>query len=337
MNAPSDVAEAPATMTLRGRQFLRALASKATHGCFLEIGPLFGSSTQAIAEGRRTDAPIHTIDTFEPAPWVRRRLGFDLSREAFDQYTSHIADLVVHQGFSPDVVRESWTEDIGFFFDDATHGDPGWSDNFNFFSPFFTHDAIVCGDDFAGGWPDIPRNVTQIADRWGVGLYVIGRVWALTRHEESRIVQAADSVFPKLAGSAVESDHGAGPSSKAAAFWSRGLHQRTPLQWFRCLGAPLSSVRFTTFAPDGTVEAEYEPGDRVELTGISGLSMAGPPGLTIQFCTAGPTKTETTKSYSSGRRFDVPPDANIVALRFDTPVEAPSGDGAEVPSLSQSP
>ena len=248
---------APATMTQSGRRFLRALASQATSGCFLEIGPMFGSSTQAIAAGRRLDAPIHTIDTFEDALWIERRLGRPLDRESFEAYTSHIDQLVVHEGLAPDVVRDTWSDKIGFYFNDATHGDPGWTDNFEFFEPYFTEDAIVCGNDFAGGWPEIVRNVTRIADDWHVGLYVFGRVWALTRGDEQRIVDAATKAEPALAGATITSVRGPDSSTSPAMVWSRGLHQHVPLSAFKVEGDAVAGVRFKA---SGT---ENQAGDMV--------------------------------------------------------------------------
>ena len=314
MSTPS----APATMTVAGRQFLRALAGQARDGCFVEIGPLFGSSTQAIDAGRRTEAPIHTIDTFEPAPWVVRRLGRELSRAAFDEFTQHIPGLVVHEGFAPDVVRDSWRDPIGFFFDDATHGDPGWSANFDFFSQYFTGDAIVCGDDFAGGWPDIPRNVTRIADEWGVGLYVIGRVWAMTRKDEERIVAAAHECYPALVGAFVEASCGAGSDTKPAVCWSRGLHRRDPLRWFRYGGDALASVRFTTYGSDGSATGEWGPGDRIDLDGVCAISISGPATVGVPYCLAHPRRTANSAAMKPGERFEVPPDSHVVAVRLTT-------------------
>ena len=314
MNASS----VPATMTVAGLHFLQALAGQARDGCFLEIGPLFGSSTRAIDAGRRTNAPIHTIDTFEPAPWVVRRLGRDLSRSAFDEFTGDIPRLVVHEGFAPDVVRDSWREPIGFFFDDATHGDPGWSANFDFFSQYFTDDAIVCGDDFAGGWPDIPRNVTRIADDWGVGLYVIGRVWAITRVDERRIVAAANECYPGLVGAFVEASFGTGSDTKPAVCWSRGLHGREPLRWFRYGGDPVASVRFTTYAAGGSILGEWGPGDRVELDGVAAILMSGPGRVRVQYCLADDKMTANSTTFRHGERFEVPKGAHVVAVRLTT-------------------
>jgi hypothetical protein len=317
-NIDQNVATAPRTMTVHGLRFLEALASKATSGCFLEVGPLFGSSTQAIAANRQLDAPLHTIDTFEPADWIVKRMGFNLSRAAFDSHTSHIPNLIVHEGFAPDVVRDTWNEPIGFYFDDATHGDPGWSNNFDFFSRYFTEDAIVCGDDFAGGWPDIVNNVSAIAKSWGVGLYVMGRVWAMTRVDEQRIVAAAEIANPGLAGALLEATHGASTDTKPATCWSTGLHRRAPLASFRVSGDPVAEARFTTMSAYGAEAVDYGAGDWVQLSGVTAIVVSGAPNIGLQLCLSGPRKTENTRVIRAGETFRIPEDATVVAVRLDT-------------------
>jgi len=301
-------------MTQNGRRFLRALAGQTASGVFLELGPLFGSSTQAIDAGRKIDAPIHTIDTFEPAPWIERRLGRPLSRAAFDRYTRHIDNLVVYEGFAPDVVRETWSEPIGFYFDDATHGDPGWSNNFDFFGQHFTEDAIICGDDFAGGWPDIPRNVTRIAADWGVSVYVFGRVWAMTRRRDERIVAAAIESEPALAGATLDTAHGPETATNPAMVWSRGLHQRVPLSAFRFNGDAVQNNRVV--ATVGGRKAEYGVGSWVHLSGLTALSIVGPVNVGFQLCFARGNKTENTKLYRPGEVCRIPDGAVIVAVRL---------------------
>ncbi len=310
--------EPPRTMTKAGLHFLQALAAQHRAGCYLEIGPLFGSSTRAIDAGRTDPAiPIHTIDTFEPAPWVRKRLGRDLSRAAFDGFTADIPALTVHQGFAPDVVRQSWRAPIGFYFDDATHGDPGWSDNFSFFSPFFTEDAIVCGDDFAGGWPDIVRNVYDITDRLGVRLFVVGRVWAFAMQDEARIENAVHAAFPRLKGAEFEVRHGAAAHRNHAASWSWGLHRPDALSEVRLLGRrrPEIGVRLTRH--DGSETHARLGREPVVLEQVAGLSLDVPRGLALQFCIRdGRGKTSNTKDLTGTCGLDLPAGGAITALRL---------------------
>jgi len=309
--------QAPRTMTLTGLQFLGALAQQKKSGVYLEVGPLFGSSTNMIHKNRVGDAPIHTIDTFEPALWVKKRLGVDLSRELFDKFTSNIDNLVVHEGYAPDVVKKSWKESIGFYFDDATHGDPGWSNNFNFFGQFFDEKAIICGDDFASGWPDIVRNVYTYVDQWEVKLYVMGRVWAMARKDDARIVEAVHAACPKLKDVSLITTHGDGERSHPAACWSWGLHQNNLLTAFSIKGNGRLEGQVVCFS-NGTIKSTTEISQgSVELAGVDQIYFSFDKKIKIQLCMANAAgKTQNTKAFKSGQMIDIPPGSIITALRL---------------------
>ncbi len=309
--------EIPRTMTLAGLGFLQALASYKKDGVFLEVGPLFGSSTDAISKGRTTNDEIHTIDTFEPAPWVKRRLGIDLGRKLFDKFTSHIDNLVVHEGFAPDIVEDSWNKEIGFYFDDATHGDPGWTNNFDFFKKFFNNDTIVCGDDFASGWPDIVRNVYQIADDWNVKLFVIGRVWAIARNEEARIEGAIDKVFPILKDVSITTRHGTLEKSNKAAVWSWGLHQPAPLTEMRIQGPESIDGQVVTFKKGQIRQTTKFDSEFVDLSDIDQLYISSSTKSKVQYCMVDSSgSTANSKAIRTGQIFNVPSNSKIVALRL---------------------
>jgi hypothetical protein len=308
----------PQTMTDAGLAFLSALAGEAGDGVLLEVGPLFGSSTNAIDRGRRAKTtPIHTIDTFDPAPWVRDRLGIDLSRQMFDKFTSHIENLHVHQGFAPDVVRGTWKEKIGFYFDDATHGDPGWSNNYAFFSPFFADDAIICGDDFAGGWPDIITNVYRIAEEYGARLFVIGRVWALARKGEERIQSVVDQLYPGLAGVEVLTTHAGAENAMSAACWSYGLHRQIPLDRLAIRGNGKIDGQIVVYRDGKIIGSVPLDGTPVETSGADQIYVSAGAKVRFQFCTVNARgKTSNSKAEKSGTLFSVPKGEAVVAIRF---------------------
>lgn len=310
--------DAPRTMTLAGLQFLQALAAERQSGCFLEIGPLFGSSTNAIDAGRRDGSvPIHTIDTFENAPWIRKRLGLDLNRSAFDTFTAGIPNLHVHEGFAPGVVKGDWSERIGFYFDDATHGDPGWTDNYKFFSPFFTRDAIVCGDDFAGGWPDIVRNVHRITEDGQMTLFVIGRVWAFTAEDEHRIANAVHEIYPRLKGVEFEVRHGDVVHRNIAGSWTWGLHRPEPLTEAFMHAPDGFEFGVSIERQDGTATAISVGREPLRLDGVRAMSFALPRGYAIQFCVQqGDGRTENTKDMRTGSELKLGPNDRITALRL---------------------
>lgn len=306
----------PQTMTNHGLSFLEQLAGKCETGVILEIGPLFGSSTNALARGRQPGVAIHTIDTFENAPWVHKRTGEDLSRAAFDKYTAHIDDLVVHQGYSPTVVEDSWTDTIGLYFDDATHGNPNWLESFDFFAKSFADDVIMCGDDFASGWPDIITNVYDLRDRLGCTLYVIGRVWALTSERQNRIEEAVDSVFPNLSGSTVTVYRGDDKVTTKAAVWSDGLHTPFAIDGFSIESDKLDAT-FVTYSGDSEVSRVPVGGGKVDLHGVDGVVFESTQRARVQYCCVNARgKTANSSDFPPGAIFHPEDGDRIVAVRL---------------------
>ena len=304
-------------MTLTGLEFLGRLAAQKKAGVYLEVGPLFGSSTNVIHKNRVGDAPIHTIDTFEPAPWVKKRLGIDLSRALFDKFTRDIDNMVVHEGFAPDIVAKSWKDEIGFYFDDATHGDPGWSDNFRFFSQFFNQETIICGDDFASGWPDIVRNVYAYVEQWDIKLYVMGRVWAMARSGDERIVEAVNAACPTLKDVTLTTIHSDGERTHPAACWSWGLHQKKPLSGFRIEANEKLGGQIVCFSK-GAIKSTTKIGKEVVgLEAVDQIYFGFNKKIKIQLCLLNAAgKTQNTKAYKPNQMIDIPAGSIITALRL---------------------
>lgn len=176
----------PSTMTESGLTFLGEMAkSVPQNGTIVEIGPLFGSSSWVLAKNAHPSVQVISIDTWEPAPWIKKveakfKNCKPFSKDAFLYYTRDCPNIKAIQGWSPEVVA-NWDLPIDLFFDDATHGDPGFSENINFFVPFIKENGILCGDDYTGSWPDIVRVVDELGNRWERNPEVIGRVWAMTK------------------------------------------------------------------------------------------------------------------------------------------------------------
>ncbi|MEM6308678.1 MAG: hypothetical protein AAF754_01415 [Pseudomonadota bacterium] len=305
-------------MTTAGLRFLEALAAQNDEGCFLEIGPLFGSSTQAIDAGRTDSSlPIHTIDTFHPAPWVEKRFGYNLSRNEFDKHTKSIANLTVHEGFAPDLVKKTWSMPIGFYFDDATHGNPGWMNNFSFFSPYFTPNAVLCGDDFSGSWPDIVRNVHEIAELNSWHLHVIGRVWAMTPQNDDRVLNAVHTTFPKLKKFAWHVAHDAGATVKTAASWAYGLHRHEPIRAAQ-LNAPSGfEMQADLHFRDGQNTTHSLTSGLVNFDQVRKIRLTMPHDFRLQFCIAQQNgNTRNTKDIAPGVEFELGENECITSLRL---------------------
>lgn len=173
----------PRTMTMAGLHYLGRLARSVPEGgVILELGPLYGSSTWVLSQNSHPTVTVYSVDTWASQEWIARRLpdAPPFGIDAFRHFVSDCPNVEPIQGMSPQVL-EGWSREIDMFFDDATHGDPGFSANVNFALPFVKSGGILCGDDYASGWPDIIRVVDSLAAERGVRPEVCGRVWAITK------------------------------------------------------------------------------------------------------------------------------------------------------------
>ena len=180
--------EIPRTMTLEGLRFLGELARHVPkNGVIVEVGPLFGSSTWVLAQNAHPSVTVYSLDTWEPAAWIDRFTAKKFpnakpfSKKTFEYYVRDCPNVVPIQGWSPDSVADTWDKKIDLFFDDASHGNPGFINNINFFEPFVKAESVMCGDDYASGSPDIVRETDLLGKGWKQDVNVIGRVWALRK------------------------------------------------------------------------------------------------------------------------------------------------------------
>lgn len=182
--------EIPRTMTLQGLGYLGRLARTVPkNGLIVEVGPLFGSSTWVLAKNADPTARVITIDSWKPQEWVKAiEAKFPgckpFSREAFEYYTRDCPNVEIVQGMSPSVMQ-NWNGEIDLFFDDATHGRPGFTDSLDFYLPKLKAGGIASGDDYASGWPHIIAGVSDLGHRWGTRPEIIGRVWAMAKPDHT--------------------------------------------------------------------------------------------------------------------------------------------------------
>lgn len=176
----------PRTMTLPGLNYLGHLARTVPkNGLIVEVGPLFGSSTWVLAKNADPSVRVISIDTWEPAQWIdaveAKFPGCQkFSKEAFLYYTRDCPNVTAVQGYSPGIMGD-WNESIDLFFDDATHGNPGFTESLNFYLPRLKPGGIASGDDYASGWPDIVNGVSALGEEWGARPEIIGRLWAIVK------------------------------------------------------------------------------------------------------------------------------------------------------------
>lgn len=263
----------PYTMTIEGMRYLGELAhSVPEDGLIVEIGPLFGASTWVLAKNSKPSVRIVSVDTWEPAQWIDQiEAKFPGCRpfglEAFEHYVSDCDNVVAMQGWSPDIVRDMNLENINLFFDDATHGDPGFSESLSYYVPRVVEGGIVCGDDYAGGWPDIVKRVDELAESWGLEPEVAGRLWALIKPKSGEDPRRVASVIGAADDNTVTVRHRSGrETTSSPRCWTAGLHKPDPITAIR-VNVPDGSAGIEVQAErDGAAPSEWvQPGGWLEM------------------------------------------------------------------------
>jgi len=244
----------PATMDMEGLCYLGKLAKAVPEGgTIVEVGPLFGSSTWVLSKNAHPSVKIVSIDTWEPAEWIDRRFpdGPEFSLATFKRMVADCPNVTPIQGWSPQVVSD-WSKPIDLFFDDATHGDPGFSENLKFFQPFMHKNSILCGDDFAGGWPDIVRIISDLGESLGQPVEVTGRVWSLLCNGSAPV----SSRLGRWSGCELKTATTSrkGISSLGQPYmWAGNLHRRLPMRSLRS---------WVTSGSENNVPFNYQVQDR---------------------------------------------------------------------------
>lgn len=260
----------PHTMTLKGLEFLGRLAKQVPeNGTIVEVGPLFGSSTWVLSHNAHPSVKIITIDTWHPQEWVKAIEAkfpgcLPFGRAAFEKYIQDCKNVQIVQGMSPEVMK-GFEGPIDLFFDDATHGNPGFRDSLDFYIPKLKPGGIACGDDYASGWPDIVSEVSALGKTWNTKPEIIGRVWAMSKPDASgKSAPIYDRVGPysdydvaislrTASGKEIDSATGA---------WAGNLHQTADpivaikVDWAKPTANGLSGVI-------QTMGADHLPGDWV--------------------------------------------------------------------------
>jgi len=290
----------PRTMPRQGLSFLRELATEMDAGSILEIGPLFGCSTLAIAAGRPEGTTIHSIDTFRSAPWIERRFGFDLDRHLFEKFTAPVTQLIVHQGRMPGIIGPDWSDQIGLFFDSAARDPHALRRNIDLVKPHLAKTAIICGGGFVGKAHDLVKVANELTHEFDAELLVCGQVWALAGNSDPRVVNALNRANPGLEDISVVTIHDGAEDTLPAASWSKGDHQHRPLDSFGFQSAHPFKAEATTFRNGKLVQTADLFNEHIFLEGADTLMFALPEGFGLQLCLFDGKSTTNSKIHPSG-------------------------------------
>jgi len=165
---------------LRGIEHLARKVPKG--GSVVEVGSLFGLSSYTWATTVDPSVKIHCIDPWIREPWVIEQVEKkirgcpEFSLVAFKHFTKDCANIVAHQGFSPQHFR-NWNEPIDIFFDDALHHNPFIRESLQFWRTKVRPGGIICGHDYCQRWPDVMNEANALARDLGVRVQTRQWLW----------------------------------------------------------------------------------------------------------------------------------------------------------------
>lgn len=147
-------------------------------GRIVELGSLYGKSTNVWARGAGPDTEVYCFDPWHRAQWiidvVEGPLGApEFGLEAFKHFTRDLPNVIPVQGYSPQSA-EGWDKPIDLFFEDAVHENPIFTQNCDFWLEHLKPGGYFCGHDFRfkDNYFDIIHYVVETAARWDVPYHV---------------------------------------------------------------------------------------------------------------------------------------------------------------------
>lgn len=225
------------TKALELETLARLAASVPPGGVIVEVGPLYGRSTVAMARAA-PHARIYSIDTWEMAPWIERYEQtlpgcHSFSLDAFRHYTRDYPNVTPIQGMSPDIVGD-WREPVDLYFEDATHGNPGLAQNLNYWTQRLKPGGVLWGHDYTLRFPDVKREADARAQQWQRQIEVVESLWAMRTPDAAPDARLYDSLpAPPTQGLRVlTSNKRSGKRSTPPWRWAGAHLEADRLVWF---------------------------------------------------------------------------------------------------------
>lgn len=185
-NLPPINRQIPGQMTDRELERLMLLASQVPPGgVIVEIGCLYGLSTWHISKAARPGVTIFCLDPWQRTPWIVRLVekpqnAPPFGRQAFERFTRDCNNIVMIQGFSPEVAK-GWNLPVDMCFEDAVHENPILCENLSFWAGKLKAGSTMCGHDYSTQWPDVVSAADRLANSFCSQLTVVDTLWSVTK------------------------------------------------------------------------------------------------------------------------------------------------------------
>jgi hypothetical protein len=154
-------------------------------GVIVEVGCLYGLSTWHLSRHCRPGVTVFCIDPWERAQWI-----IDLvegpqgapafCRAAFEHFTADCDNIVMVQGYSPQVAR-GWKLPVDLYVEDAIHANPVLRQNLDFWGSRVRAGGVIAGHDYTPQWPDVIREVEGLAQRLQSTIQVTETLWSFVK------------------------------------------------------------------------------------------------------------------------------------------------------------
>lgn len=159
-------------------------------GVVVEIGSLYGLSSWHLAKACAPGVTVFCVDPWQREQWVIDIVEKPLNappfcRAAFESYTADCDNIVMIEGYSPQIAR-GWNLPVDLYFEDAVHTNPTLATNLAFWSERVKPGGVIAGHDYAKYWPEVMEEVDGLAKRVGSKLTVVDTVWSLRKPSSFR-------------------------------------------------------------------------------------------------------------------------------------------------------
>jgi hypothetical protein len=170
-------------------RLIELASSVPKNGVIVEVGCLYGLSSWHIAQHCQPGVTLFCIDPWQRERWIvkaveRPQRAPRFGRGAFEKYTAECNNIVMIQGYSPDIVK-GWHLPIDLYIEDAVHTNPELAKNIAFWSRLVKSGGVVCGHDYVLQWPDVMTQADALAIKFRSTLEVVETLWSVVKTSET--------------------------------------------------------------------------------------------------------------------------------------------------------
>lgn len=166
-------------------RLMQLVARVPAGGVIVEVGSLYGLSTWHISQACADGVTLFSIDPWRRAKWIIKQVEEPQSAppfgpEAFKNFTADCGNVVMLQGYSPEIAR-GWRLPVDFYFEDAVHTNPALKSNIAFWTSHLKPGGIACGHDYSARHADVVAEADALAGKFRSTVEVVDTLWSVIK------------------------------------------------------------------------------------------------------------------------------------------------------------